>query len=132
MQVAVRVPIEQYSQVQQPFGDGRSFLHHHLEELVIVLHVPALEGVQEVLDRGILIGDGDLNPTLSHDGVGIAQAELGGQQDRGSLAARMQRRRTAGTSATDHEHIRGMSRTQVHIAWNRAVAFEQRGQLAHS
>ena len=73
MQVAVGVPVEQDPQPQQPTCNRRSFLHHHLQELMVVLHVPALERVEKMLDRRILVGDRDLHASLSHDRIGIAE-----------------------------------------------------------
>ena len=74
VQVAVRVPIEQNPQPQQPTGNRRSLFHHHLQELMVVLHVPTFEGVQKMLDGRIFVGDRDLHAPLSHNRIGIAES----------------------------------------------------------
>ena len=110
MEVSVGITVEQHTQLQQPLGNGWALVHHHLQELMVVLHVTALERIQEVLDRRILLADRDLHSPLSHDGIGVAQSQLGRQHDLGTPGVRLERGRTAGSTSADHEHINGMGR----------------------
>ncbi len=71
MQIAIGLPVEEYAEFNEPLSNGRTFLHHDLQQVVVVLHVTALEGVKEMRDRGVLRCDRNLHAALRHDAVGI-------------------------------------------------------------
>ena len=70
-----------------------------------------------------------LHAALGHHAVGIAEAELRGQDDFGALAVRVQRSRAPGPASADDEHIRHVGGSQVEVVRNGAIAFEQSGQF---
>ena len=43
-----------HAKTQQPLGNRGTFLDHHLEQLMVILHVAALQRVHEVRDGRIL------------------------------------------------------------------------------
>jgi hypothetical protein len=131
MQIAVRVSVEQHTQLQQPFRNGRPFFDHHLQQLVFIFHMATLERIHEVLDGRILVGDRHLNAALRHHGIGISQTQFRRQQDLHALCVRVQRGSTAGSASADYKNVRGVSRREIEIDWDGTVAFEQGGQFAN-
>ena len=57
---------------------------------MVVLHVAALERIDEMRDRGILGRDGNLHAALGHHAVGVTQPQLRRQNDLGPCPMRMQ------------------------------------------
>ncbi len=53
MKIAVGLTIEQHAQLQQPLRNRWPILDHGLQKGMVVLHVPALERIDEMCDRRI-------------------------------------------------------------------------------
>ena len=129
MEIAVPIAIEQHTQAQQPFRNRGAFLDHHLEQLMVVLHVAALQRIHEMRDGRVLWRDRNLHAPLSHHAVGVTETELRRQDDLGAGRMRMECRRTAGPPATNHQDIGRVIGRQIEFVRNRAVAFQQCRQL---
>ena len=124
VEVAVGIPIEEHAQFQQPFRNGRPLFHHRPEQLVVVLHVTALEGIQEMLDRGVIGRHGNLHAALRHHRIRISQAQLRGQEHLRPLPMRVERRGTPRASASHHQHVHLVVRRQREVFGHHAVAFQ--------
>ena len=131
VEVAVVVPVEEHPQFQQPLRNGRPFLDHRLEQLMVVLHVTALERIQEMLDRGIIRRHGNLHAALRHHRIGIPQAQLCRQQHLRALTMRVKRRGTARAAAPHDEHVGLVMRRQGEIIRNHAIAFQDGGEFPY-
>ena len=129
MEVAVPITIEQHTQAQQPFRNRGAFFDHHLEQLMVVLHVAALQRIHEVGDGRVLGRHRNLHAPLSHHAVGVAETELRSQDDLGAGRMRMERRRTAGAAAAHHQDVGRVVGRQIEPVGNRAIALQQCRQL---
>ena len=129
MEVAVPIAIEQDAQAQEPFRNRRTFLHHHLEQLMVVLHVAALQRVHEVGDGRVFRRDRNLHAALGHHAVGVAEAKLGCQHDLGACRMGMERRSAAGSAAAHDQHIGRVVRRQIESVCDGTVALQQGCQL---
>ena len=72
---------------------------------MVVLHVPALERVNKMRDRGVFRGNGNLHPALRHHAIGIAETQLGRENRFYTGMMSMQRRGTTSASTTDNQDI---------------------------
>jgi hypothetical protein len=107
LQAPVLELVEVAAQVEQPLDHVRRLGHQGLDEGGLVLEMPAADHV-EVVDAGrVLVAlGGGLDAALGHHGVGVAVAELGGQDHLGALLLGEQGGRAAGAAAADDEHVR--------------------------
>ena len=131
VEVAVRVPVEEHAQFQQPFRNGRPLFHHRPEQLMVVLHVTALEGIQEMLDRGIVGRHGNLHATLRHHRIRISQAQLRGQEHVRPLPMGVERRGASRAATPHHQDVHLVVRRQGEVFGNHAVAFQDGGEFPY-
>ena len=96
---------------------------------MVVLHVAALERIDEVRDRRVLRRDGNLHTALSHHAVGVAETELRRQDDLGARRMCMERRRTTGTTSAHHQNVGCVVGREIEVVSDGAVTLQQRGQL---
>jgi len=89
VKIAVGLTVEQHTELEQPFGDCRSILHHDLQQGMVILHMPALQGVDEVGHGGIFRRHRDLHAPLRHHAVGIAESQFRSQHDLRACPVRM-------------------------------------------
>ena len=91
----------------------------------------AAYGVYVVNGLRIVRPVGGLSPGLCAHGIAVAQAQLGGQEDVGTVLLRQERGTGAGPAAANHQHVDVVVDSgEVHLVRvDPAVALEEIGDL---
>ena len=106
LEASVLVLGEHRPQFFQPGHDLGRLDDQRFDELGVVLEVAAAHDVQVVVIGGVLLGLGrGLDAALGHHRVGVADAELGGDEDAGPVLPGQEGRRRARATAADDEDV---------------------------
>ena len=88
-------------------GDGIGGFHDQTaQQLRPGGKMSSAERIQIVAHRAVVLLVRGLNTALGHHGVGVAHAQLGGDQHPGPGLFGLQRRGAAGPAGADNQHIR--------------------------
>ena len=106
LEPAVLVLGEHGPQLLQPGQDLGRLEDQRLDQLGVVLEMAAAHGVQIMVVGGVLLGLGRrLDAALGHHGVGVAHAQLGGDDDLGPVLLGQERRGRARSAAADDQDV---------------------------
>ena len=107
---AIGVFIEHRAQRFEP-GDHTGRVHHQgFDQLGMVGERPAAHHIQVVDGRRVVFFIGGLDAALGHHRIGVAEAQLGGQQDIRPVGLGEQSRAGARPTPANHQHIAGRIR----------------------